>query len=706
MFIVIKYVKGCIPIPKEHDIYSRKGVLYNNEIFTFDTENSSGWRKQNGEVVQFDFSVDSKLYLELEPVMLTYICMFGIGDEVYYCRYLHEVKDFFTELQEKYDGKLTIWVHNLAYDFQAVLLNLYSFEKIFARSPHKVIYADVENLRFRCSYFLTHMSLATLAEQRKLPVKKLEGDLDYITIKTPVSKLSEKEMEYCEHDILCLYYAIKKYVETYGKISDIPLTQTGEVRRDVKKLYHDDLRHKRLYSTLLPRSASEYAFIKSAFSGGWTHANYMYTGRLLKNVHSYDISSSYPFVMCSELYPVTPWSKVKDYKRYLHKKGYVMLLDVTFHNIQSKTLNTYLSYSKAYSIQNAVVDNGRLVSADTASYVLTDVDMEIIEQSYIYEMYVNVAYVSCAEYLDKKYVKYVLQLFAEKTQYKGIDDMYDTYMYSKQRLNSLYGMMVTAIIQEYVLFNGKDWTVNELTDKQITEKLHELRKKTHKNILSYSQGIFVTAYARRNLWTAILANDDACAYGDTDSVKLTEDNPEFFKNYNETAVEKLHACLDFYQIPREKAHPISPKGKACVMGVYEHECVYDEFKTLGAKRYAYKLNGNIGIAVAGVSKEKGVKALKGSLDNFVENMQFEYEECKRLVMTYVDDMKKSVWNKGKEDEYVSEQRFGINAMPSTYTMGMSDDYLIYLSQLLDFKDNFKNLSNKQLHKLYERKDGI
>ena len=124
---MIKYVKGCIPTTKEQDTYSRKGVVYNNEIFTFDTENSSGWRKQNGEVVQFDFSVDSKIYLDLKPVMLTYICMFGIGSNVYYCRYLHEVKDFFTELQEKYTGKLTIWVHNLAYDFQAVLLNLFNY---------------------------------------------------------------------------------------------------------------------------------------------------------------------------------------------------------------------------------------------------------------------------------------------------------------------------------------------------------------------------------------------------------------------------------------------------------------------------------------------------------------------------------------------------------------------------------------------------
>ena len=72
-------------------------------------------------------------------------------------------------------------------------------------------------------------------------------------------------------------------------------------------------------------------------------------------------------------------------------------------------------------------------------------------------------------------------------------------------------------------------------------------------------------------------------------------------------------------------------------------------------------------------------------------------------MTYTDEMSTCVWNKGKCDEYVSNQKYGINALPSTYTMGMSDDFLIYLSQLSDFKDNFKNLTNKQLHKIAERK---
>ena len=46
------------------------------------------------------------------------------------------------------------------------------------------MYAEYENYCFRCSYLLTNMSLATWAEQRKLPVKKLVGDLDYTVLRT------------------------------------------------------------------------------------------------------------------------------------------------------------------------------------------------------------------------------------------------------------------------------------------------------------------------------------------------------------------------------------------------------------------------------------------------------------------------------------------------------------------------------------------
>lgn len=89
------------------------------------------------------------------------------------------------------------------------------------------------NILFRCSYMLSGMSLEKVAKNYKLPVEKLVGELDYIKIRYATTKLSEKELEYCENDILIMYYYLLTHKERYKNIQDIPLTQTGEVRRIV-----------------------------------------------------------------------------------------------------------------------------------------------------------------------------------------------------------------------------------------------------------------------------------------------------------------------------------------------------------------------------------------------------------------------------------------------------------------------------------------
>jgi hypothetical protein len=42
-----------------------------------------------------------------------------------------------------------------------------------------------------------------------------------------------------------------------------------------------------------------------------------------------------------------------------------------------------------------------------------------------------------------------------------------------------------------------------------------------------------------------------------------------------------------------------------MLGVFDHDEHYDEFITQGAKKYAYKIDGKIGITVAGVPKKRG-----------------------------------------------------------------------------------------------------
>lgn len=67
------------------------------------------------------------------------------------------------------------------------------------------------------------------------------------------------------------------------------------------------------------------------------------------------------------------------------------------------------------------------------------------------------------------------------------------------------------------------------------------------------------------------------------------------------------------------------------LGLFDKEKGYDEFVTLGAKKYAFNQNGKIGITVAGLNKKSGAKELelKGGLSNFKIGTEFSIVEEKQ-----------------------------------------------------------------------------
>ena len=81
---------------------------------------------------------------------------------------------------------------------------------------------------------LTGLSLAKSADEYT-DVKKLDT-LNYDSkVRTPLTTLSSDELKYCEYDIICLYEVIRYYRNKYEHLCKIPLTQTGEVRNELKK---------------------------------------------------------------------------------------------------------------------------------------------------------------------------------------------------------------------------------------------------------------------------------------------------------------------------------------------------------------------------------------------------------------------------------------------------------------------------------------
>ena len=71
-------------------------------------------------------------------------------------------------------------------------------------------------------------------------------------------------------------------------------------------------------------------------------------------------------------------------------------------------------------------------------------------------------------------------------------------------LNAIFGMMVTDPVKPIIEFNGKDFNVNF---SNIQECLDAYNTRYDK-FLVYEWGLYCTAYARRNLWTGIIAMGD------------------------------------------------------------------------------------------------------------------------------------------------------------------------------------------------------
>lgn len=88
--------------------------------------------------------------------------------------------------------------------------------------------------------------------------------------------------------------------------------------------------------------------------------------------------------------------------------------------------------------------------------------------------------------------------------------------------------------------------------------------------------------------------------------------------------------------------PKNIKGEPCPLGVFTDDGTYDQFKTLGAKRYAGIKDGEFKLTVAGLGKEIARSYIatehKGTeLEFFDNNMLIDKEHTGKLTMTYLDD---------------------------------------------------------------------
>lgn len=525
---------------------------------------------------------------------IMYIWQFGINGCIIIGRTWQEFVEMMNTISEKLmlwrNRRLIVFIHNSSFEF-SFIRKWFDWFQVFNMDANRPLYAVTTNgFEFRCTYLLSNASLATVANGLMFHnIEKLIGDLDYSKIRHSKTPITEQELAYCINDVKIVMAYIDEELQQSKSIFKLPYTNTGRVRTFVREKCFTDKKFKQIIKNLT-LDEEEYKALKRAFQGGFTHANASYVGRTVKNVTSYDFTSSYPAVMISEQFPMSKAEVIENIDKETFEysiKNYCCLFDVLLTNVRPKLDEQIISTSRCRLIKNHIENNGRAVYADQIVMTLTEQDWFSINDFYEFDDFKIGEFRRYKRgYLPKPIIECILELYMKKTTLKDVEGEEVEYAISKGMLNSMYGMTVTDVCRDVILYMAETGTYESDPTKSVSEQIKNYNNSKNR-FLFYPWGVWVTAYARRNLFSGILECGSDYLYADTDSVKIIhpEKHQKYFDAYNESIVKKIQNVLNFYNIPIEQMKPKNKFGKEKPIGVWDFDGKYERFKTLGAKRY-------------------------------------------------------------------------------------------------------------------------
>ena len=600
----------------------------------------------------FDIETTST-YIDGNKTAWMYEWTLGIKNTIIIGRTWKEFVNTINMLQNIYSNAIwVIYVHNLSFEFQFMREYL-PIDDVFASEARTVLYARSNNIEFRDSYILSGYSLGKLAENLLThKIEKLKGDLDYSLIRTSDTTLTKEELGYCVNDVLIILYYINEQITEFGNIVKIPMTNTGRVRnhcrekclfitkKDGKKGRNHD------YMNLMKSeymTADLYKMARLAFRGGFTHASITNVFKLLTKVGSFDLTSAYPAMMVSKMFPVGSPEQLEKCSLKQWDYGcskYSMLGCVKFKGLRTKedVYDNYISWIPAKMTATGLgqLNNNRVTSADTLNMIITNIDWWVITRTYEWDEveFYNI-YIWKNGRLPKELVDCILAFYEAKTTLKGIPEKTLEYQNGKGKLNGIYGMIVQDPLKDSNIYDDGTWSTQAINLDEAIERYNN----SPSRFTYYVQGLWVTAYCRQAVWKAILEVGEDYVYTDTDSVKML--NPEkhvkWFEDYNKEIKDEMFKAMDYYGFSYDRVMPKTIKGESKLLGVFDFEGIYDEFKTLGAKRYMTRTGEKYELTCSGVVKEAVSYIVEqGGFSAFTETFKIPPEHTGKLSHTYID----------------------------------------------------------------------
>lgn len=664
----------------------RGEYLYYNEPFAFDIETTT---ILPGE---FDY-----YHEEGRPVAFPYLFQFCIYGTVIMCRQISEAMDIFSMISDAFIGssgrRVIMFDHNLGYEY-GFFKDLWpvNAKRSFALDEHHPVTIELENgIILRDSYKMTNMSLQTLTKDWSRKYKKDPEIMDYTLQRTPYTELDHDTVLYSALDVLGLCDGIVPFLEARNeKIWTKCPTSTSFIRANLKKEVGYGVKtrtkeQKKYISQLqeMRISLPIYEMLIRQARGGNTHANRRITGIMQgdpetgSGVYHGDITSSYPTQMvCYPEYPIEAWQPLDpdcpiSTIELFEASGYCTLFDIVLLDpeVQPGVTVPYIPNSKAETLKgySEYSDNGRYIrGAEMLKMTIFGIEWPIIKAQYKpRDTVILRGYFAKKGYLPNIVRRFVLDLYARKTELKGIPEKEVEYALAKTYVNGVYGMAYTRILRD--LYEFSDAGIKLADPKNAAEALETYQSKTS-YFLPYAWGAMVATLGRVYLQKMIDCCGEYFLYCDTDSVFAS--HPEIVR----PRMQRLEKEITEYQ--RRCGLQLiynDIKGVPHELGSIdeEPECA---FMTYGAKKYITIDQYGLHSTIAGVPKKEGAKII-GSWDNFKLGMVFKGSETNKMCLWYNDNEDLIIHDQeGREIVTYSN----VAMLPVNYVLSLSDDYTLCL----------------------------
>ena len=524
---------------------------------------------------------------DMKPIIVDYIEQFGnnVKQQEFYTLYKYDrFEKTRKELKYQYNGKSKV-MKPFQYD---IIMKDGIFYKL-------TLMSETTTINFYDTYKLVPYSLKKCCSDF-LGLDLGKDGLDYEKIRKPDDELTTEEKIYIYDDVFGLSYLVKALKIDGLTLSDktfkfTKLTNSGQSLHDYKiMLLHDFMQKEppfdnqevyghvenylllktKFYNMDLIKDEDKMAQMvflglyptESYFQDAWERQSYFgglctvhkenvakYSKRKNKEGRVYDVNSLYPSRMkdcllpygrgnyCEKPYEEMSKNYKKNYPLYIQEIT-IYSLDIKKNKMAWLQVKDNPAFNGVEVQKNNIVDGKRV----TIKLRLTNVLLDLLFECYdvkSYELGPHIAFKG-AYNLFKTYIDFWSEI---KTTQKGAGRNL-----AKLRLNGLYGKFGMSGCNEitYVDVNNGKFEVVHTHDEVVSETVY------------LPMASFITSYAKEKLVKAINSNYKTFMYCDTDSIHL----------YG-------------HKVKGIEIHPTK-------FGAWDNEMIFNDFKYLGAKRYAEK----------------------------------------------------------------------------------------------------------------------